>query len=281
MENKKIKKNGKTELEDIPSILRHKRNKIKIRQAMPWGATLLAMTIPLLFGNVQPIGAVKDNNIGQLTGELVIVEDVFYQNDLEFDGLAKAIHIEDSLEIELKEDVVLDDLIEIEIIATSNMDLLEKQFYYVKEIPLEKNLQKFIYEKSKASDLKYIDVLSLIATESDFRPNTININTNGTKDHGLFQMNDCNIPTFRKELNISGSVLDVYNNSTMGIYELSNMSKLWESSKGNYDQHLVDILSSYNKGYNGYKKNGPATKYMNRFNAKKEGLINTINSSNI
>lgn len=229
---------------------------------------LLAATVTMFFGSLGVINAVDGGDIETFKVENIQLEEFSSVTTVSDDNII----IANDKENELQD-------IEIEIIAQTNMELLEKQFYYVKEIPLSEKLQKFIYDQSKEHDLQYIDVLGLIATESDFRPNTLNVNTNGTKDHGLFQMNDCNIPTFRKELNITGSVIDVYNNTRMGVYELSNMSKKWASSKNDYDQHLIDILSSYNKGYAGYKKNGPATKYLTRFNTKKSELIKTINKS--
>lgn len=169
--------------------------------------------------------------------------------------------------------------IEIELEIVSNEKLIEENFYYLPDIPLSEDLQKYIYNLSKQNDLNYIDILALISVESNFNPKLTHKNTNGTTDYGLFQINSCNIDNFRKQLNIKGDILDPYNNTRMGIYELSNLSNRWSSSKEDIEQHRIDVLSSYNKGYTGYRRNGKAVRYLERHTRERIRITDIINNT--
>ena len=178
------------------------------------------------------------------------------------------------------EDLEIDKSIVLEV-EMSNKEMLESEFHYVKDIPLPEKQQEFLYNECQKNDLDYILALSVIGTESDFNPNIEHLNNNGTIDYGLFQINSCNLKEFRKNLNISGSNTDPYNNIKMGVYELSRLNNMYSNLKGNETKYEEAVLSSYNKGVGGYRKNGKATKYLNRYNNKKEEILSIIDNANL
>ena len=65
-------------------------------------------------------------------------------------------------------------------------------FFYLEQIPLSYELQRYIYERSAALGLEYELVLALIWRESTFRIEAVGVNRNGTRDSGLMQINDIN-----------------------------------------------------------------------------------------
>lgn len=90
-----------------------------------------------------------------------------------------------------------------------------KDFVYSEEIPLSKDLQKFIYKQCKEQKLEYHVVLALIRRESNFNASAIGYNSNGTRDNGLMQINDCNKTWLYNKLGID-NLLDPQQNVIAG-----------------------------------------------------------------
>ncbi len=90
--------------------------------------------------------------------------------------------------------------------------------YY--DIPLNKDLQKYIYKKCKETGFTYETVLAMIKLESNYNPKAINKNTNGTVDKGLCQINS----SWNKELKKIGitDLFDPYQNIDAAFYILQN-----------------------------------------------------------
>ncbi|MCL2579779.1 MAG: lytic transglycosylase domain-containing protein [Oscillospiraceae bacterium] len=103
-------------------------------------------------------------------------------------------------------------------------------FFYLEEVPLSYNLQRYIFERSAQLGLEYELILALIWRESTFRVEAMNINRNGTQDSGLMQINDVN----------RGWLYDQH-----GIYNL--MDPHQNIDAGTY--MIADLLSRYSESY--------------------------------
>lgn len=129
-------------------------------------------------------------------------------------------------------------------------DLLEPVFYSIEEvmpdydIPLDKELQQFTYEKCKEYGVDYNLVIAIMKTESNFKVDLIYKNKNGSRDQGIMQINTIHKENYTK-LGFT-DMLDPYQNIEYGIILLSDISSSFD------DEHL--ILLNYNMGTRGARK---------------------------
>ena len=107
------------------------------------------------------------------------------------------------------------------------------------DIPLDKDIQKYLYDKCKEYNVPYDLALGVIKVESNFNPSSIHKNSNGSRDYGLFQINTINHKWLSEELGIT-DFLNPYQNIDAGVYMLSQLLKKYD------DEHIV--LMSYNMG---------------------------------
>jgi hypothetical protein len=113
------------------------------------------------------------------------------------------------------------------------------------DIPLSKELQEFTYVTSKQYNVPYELVLAVIATESNFKINAINENSETNADLGIMQINSIHKEIF-KEKGFT-DIFDPYQNIEYGI---SYLAELYSKFEGN--EHYT--LSAYNKGEYGFKE---------------------------
>lgn len=113
------------------------------------------------------------------------------------------------------------------------------------DIPLDKDLQQYIYDLCKAEGVHYDVAIGVIKTESNFQADLICTNTNGTKDFGLMQVNTINHKWLSKELGIT-DFLDPYQNVKAGLHILSIAYK----NSNNVDEALME----FNMGRNTVNK---------------------------
>jgi len=118
--------------------------------------------------------------------------------------------------------------------------------YY--DIPLNRDLQKYIWELCKAYGFPYETTISVIRTESTF-----NAKADNGIARGLMQINysDNTLRWLAKETGIPNpDAFDPYQNVKMGIWYLGYLKKYW-ISKG-YTEHVDSFaLVSYNRGLGG------------------------------
>ncbi|MBP1309287.1 soluble lytic murein transglycosylase-like protein [Paenibacillus sp. 1182] len=134
-----------------------------------------------------------------------------------------------------------------------------KSFKYVKEIPMPKQEQKYLYQKVKARGLDYEETLATILQESSFHSNVVD-----SGNYGYFQVNKVNHAYLAQTLKTANKPLDPYINMNWGTYVLSNLYKKY-AAKGLKNSELKEaVLSTYNKGEGGYKRTGKATKYIKK-----------------
>lgn len=131
-------------------------------------------------------------------------------------------------------------------------------------IPLDIKLQRYIYKLCKEKDIPYEITLAIIKTESDFNPNLIHKNSNGTVDKGLMQINSVHLK-WCKELGIS-DLLDPYQNVDFGTTMLSNI----------YNKHksIHKTMMVYNMGTAGAERNWKVGRGSTVYSRK---VVNNIN----
>jgi Soluble lytic murein transglycosylase and related regulatory proteins (some contain LysM/invasin domains) len=95
---------------------------------------------------------------------------------------------------------------------------------YHSSIPISRELQEYTYLRCRELDLDYALVLALIWKESRFTEHAVNINTNGTQDSGLMQINDTNRTWLYAELGID-NLMDPYQNIRAGTEMLSRFTQ--------------------------------------------------------
>lgn len=94
------------------------------------------------------------------------------------------------------------------------------EFKYHPDIPLSEDLQVFTYARCQELELEYELVLAVIWRESRFNAGAVGINTNGTRDSGLMQINDINKGWLKERLGIT-NLMDPKENITAGTAILS------------------------------------------------------------
>lgn len=110
-----------------------------------------------------------------------------------------------------------------------------------RELPIDEDLQEFIYMMCKDYSIDYALVLGLIETESSFRADIIS----QTNDYGLMQINQINHENLSNILGIE-DFNDPYDNVRAGMFMLHN---LFEKHKD-----TNKVLMAYNMGENGAQK---------------------------
>lgn len=135
------------------------------------------------------------------------------------------------------------------------------------EMPVEH--QKYIYDKVSEPDsnVTYELFLAMIACESEFDNECVNINTNGSKDVGYCQINSVNWDDFEEDYGL-GDLSDPYQNLDAGYIMLNRlMTKYKDENKA---------LIAYNRGEGGMRKvlrTHKSTKYSRKVLQTKAILI--------
>ena len=135
--------------------------------------------------------------------------------------------------------------VHIEVISTeptTEQEPAEPVFEPDISIPLDHDLQLYIWEQSKQNNLDYNLLLAVIETESNFDPLAFNVNTNGTTDSGLFQINSCN---YQKAYSMGLDPNVPEDNIAFACFMLSDLLSKYS---------LEDSLRAYNAGESGMKK---------------------------
>ena len=140
------------------------------------------------------------------------------------------------------------------------------------DIPLDKDIQKYLYDKCKEYNVPYDLALGVIKVESNFNPSLIHKNSNGSRDYGLFQINTINHKWLSEELGIT-DFLNPYQNIDAGVYMLSQLLKKYD------DEHIV--LMSYNMGERAAKNLVDRGIYSSRYSRKVIETKEELKNNNI
>jgi soluble lytic murein transglycosylase-like protein len=128
---------------------------------------------------------------------------------------------------------------------------------YNARVPLDRELQLYLYDLCRQRNLDYKMVLAVIQHESNFNPEALG----GGANYGLFQINSCHHGPLSAALNTDNAPFDPKTNINWGTYLLS---RLFEKYSGRYQGEELTraVLSAYNKGTGGFEKYGHAIRYL-------------------
>jgi hypothetical protein len=148
--------------------------------------------------------------------------------------------------------------------APESPDDTESQWYSEK-LSLKKEHQKLLWDYCNKRNLDYIDMLSLIFTESNF-----NEKCSTGKYKGYFQISKTNCENLAKSLKTSNSPLDGTININWGTYIFAGILK---------DKRVIELqgkkkrdvaLSIFQRGTGGYDKYGISYRFLKMFYKKRD-----------
>lgn len=105
-------------------------------------------------------------------------------------------------------------------------------------VPMDEDLQEFIFYLSQAYEMDFTFVMALIQRESGYKPDVIS----KTNDYGLMQINEINHPYITETLGIT-NFLDPYENVRAGMFILRKLFEKYETPE--------KVLMAYNMGETG------------------------------
>ena len=95
-------------------------------------------------------------------------------------------------------------------------------FFYMEQIPLSYELQRYTFDRAASLGIEYELVLALMWRESTFRIEAIGVNRNGTRDTGLMQINDVNREWLRERHGIY-NLMNPFQNIDAGTFMLADL----------------------------------------------------------
>lgn len=105
-------------------------------------------------------------------------------------------------------------------------------------VPMDEDLQEFIFYLSQAYEMDFTFVMALIQRESGYKPDVIS----KTNDYGLMQINEINHPYLQEQLGIT-DFTEPYGNVRAGMFILRKLFEKYESPE--------KVLMAYNMGETG------------------------------
>lgn len=105
-------------------------------------------------------------------------------------------------------------------------------------VPMNEDLQEFIFYLSQAYEMDFTFVMALIQRESNYNPDVIS----KTNDYGLMQINEINHPYLQEQLGIT-DFTEPYGNVRAGMFILRKLFEKYETSE--------KVLMAYNMGETG------------------------------
>jgi hypothetical protein len=144
--------------------------------------------------------------------------------------------------------------------ATETLPDEADPFVYNSNIPLNSDIQQYLYDLCLERNLDYKMCLAIIRHESNFNEKALG----GGSNYGLFQINKCNHKTLSATLKTENTPFDAKTNINWGTYLLSCLYEKYESSYTDEDL-LKAVLSAYNRGAGGFAKYGFAKSYIKEY----------------
>lgn len=119
---------------------------------------------------------------------------------------------------------------------------------------LSDDLQDWVYKMCEEYKIHGYEkvILSKLYCESNYNPNVVHRNKNGTIDYGIAQINSSNHARLKRQLGIT-NFMDPYQSIRAGVYMYSECLK-----QNGYNEEMA--LAAYNTGRNGIS----STKYTKR-----------------
>ncbi len=107
-------------------------------------------------------------------------------------------------------------------------------------VPLDSDVQEFIYYLSKGYNMDFTFVMAIIQQESGYQPDAVS----NTNDYGLMQINKVNHGYITDEIGVT-NYLDPYENVRAGMFILRKLFEKYETPE--------KVLMAYNLGESGAK----------------------------
>lgn len=107
-------------------------------------------------------------------------------------------------------------------------------------VPLDSDVQEFIYYLSKGYNMDFTFVMAIIQQESGYKPDAVS----NTDDYGLMQINKVNHGYITDEIGVT-NYLDPYENVRAGMFILRKLFEKYETPE--------KVLMAYNLGESGAK----------------------------
>ena len=150
-----------------------------------------------------------------------------------------------------------------------NREFDERQWYR-SQIPMKKEHQKLLWDYCKERELDYIDMLALIALESNFDEKCKS--TSG-RYQGYFQISKIHWESLSETLNTPNAPLDGAVNINWGtrFYSWILMDERVRDLEGNAQRDVA--LSIYQRGSAGYNRNGLSKTYLRVFYNRRELML--------
>lgn len=146
-------------------------------------------------------------------------------------------------------------------------------FEYIEEIPLDENLQRYVWDLCTVNEVSPFLVYGVIQQESGFRTNAL---SSDGKDYGLMQIREINHDWLNKSFGYELDYSDPYDNIMAGI-------KMIKGHLENRNGDITEALMCYNMGATGasnawnkgiysteYSRN--VVEYMNNWESIYKGL---------
>lgn len=108
------------------------------------------------------------------------------------------------------------------------------------DVPLDSDVQAFIYYLSKGYNMDFTFVMAIIQQESGYQPDAVS----NTDDYGLMQINKVNHGYITEEIGVT-NYLDPYDNVRAGMFILRKLFEKYETPE--------KVLMAYNLGESGAK----------------------------
>lgn len=105
-------------------------------------------------------------------------------------------------------------------------------------VPMDEDLQEFIFYLSQAYEMDFTFVMALIQRESSYKPDVIS----ASNDYGLMQINEINHPYLQEQLGIT-DFTEPYSNVRAGMFILRKLFEKYETPE--------KVLMAYNMGETG------------------------------
>lgn len=140
-----------------------------------------------------------------------------------------------------KEEII--DIVDEEVPQTKLNDLGFQPY----NIPLIPDIQLYVNEQCEKYGWGVNFIYSIMAVESKFDPNAVNMNDDGSVDGGLMQANSWLVRAYKKSTGIKANPKNPYDNIDMGIWLLNYLKDKFgdEMSK---EEFFSFVLVAYNAG---------------------------------
>lgn len=137
------------------------------------------------------------------------------------------------------------------------------------DIPLEDDLQEYIWNLANEYEISYEMVLAVINAESSFRTDVVS----RTNDYGLMQINSKYMDYHAANAGIDNfDPFNPYQNVKVGIHLLATERNYWRSQEMGEEYVFMYTLGSYKCGRTGLKNSGLPWDYINKISNYKTQL---------